>query len=210
VTRWNRRLLFGAVALLIPMLAGCEAGANAPTLAFHPASSGVSIIKDGITIDNAFVLGSELGSTLPAGGQAGFFAAITATNGDRLESITAPGSASSVTVTGGTVNLPAQALVDLSGPEPQIVLTGLTNPLAGGESIQLVLNFAEAGPITLGVPVEPRAYDYASYSPPAIPAPEVSVKPVASGSVSPGASASAAGGQPSSSPSASASPSTTP
>jgi copper(I)-binding protein len=206
VTRWNRRLLFGAVAVLIPVLAGCEAGANAPTLEFHPASSGVSVIKDGITIDNAFVLGSGLGSTLPAGGRAGFFAAITATNGDRLESISAPGSASSVKVTGGTVNLPARALVNLGGPKPQMVLTGLTSPLAGGETVQLVFNFAEAGPITLGVPVESRGYDYASYSPPAIPTPTASVTPVASGSVSPGASASAAGGQPSSSPSASATP----
>jgi copper(I)-binding protein len=210
VTRWNRRLLFGAVAVLVPVLAGCEAGANAPTLEFHPASSGVSVIKDGITIDNAFVLGSGLGATLPAGGRAGFFAAITATNGDRLESITAPGSASSVKVTGGTVNLPAQALVNLDGPKPQMVLTGLTSPLAGGELVQLVLNFAEAGPITLSVPVEPRAYDYTSYSPPAIPTPTGFAKSVPSGSVSPGASASAAGGQPSSSPSASASPSTTP
>ena len=40
VTRWNRRLLFGAIAVLVPALAGCEAGLNAPTLDFHPARAG--------------------------------------------------------------------------------------------------------------------------------------------------------------------------
>ena len=80
MTRWNRRLLFGAIALLVPALAGCEAGLNAPTLEFHPAAAGVSTTVNGITIDNAFVLGPELGSTLPTGGQAGAFLALTAPN----------------------------------------------------------------------------------------------------------------------------------
>ena len=55
--RWNRRLLLGAIAVLVPALAGCEAGYNAPTLQFHPASSGVSTTVNGITLDNLFVLG---------------------------------------------------------------------------------------------------------------------------------------------------------
>ncbi len=199
MTRWNRRLLFGAVAVLIPVLAGCEAGLNAPTLEYHPASNGVSVVKDGITIDNVFVLGPALGSTLQIGGRASLFAAISAENGDRLESVTAPGAASSVEVTGGTINLPQQELVDLQGPKPQLVLTGLTNDLQGGATIQIVFNFAEAGPIRLSVPVEPRAYEYATFSPPAKPQPTASVKPVPSGSVSPGASPAAGGGTPSAS-----------
>ena len=193
MTRWNRRLLFGAVAVLIPVLAGCEAGLNAPTLNYHPASNGISVVKDGITIDNAFVLGPALGSTLKIGGQASLFAAISAENGDRLESVTAPGAAASVKVTGGTINLPQQALVDLQGPKPQLVLTGLTNDLQGGATIQIVFNFAEAGPIRLSVPVEPRAYDYTTYSPPAKPTatakakkahPNIPASPTASPSVS--------------------------
>ena len=176
MTRWNRRLLFGAIAVLIPVLAGCEAGQDAPTLAFHPASNGVSVIKDGITIDNVFVLGPELGGTLKTGGRASLFAAISAENGDRLESVDAPGFASAVQVAGGTINLPAQGLADLQGPAPQLVLTGLTHDLQGGATIQVVFNFAEAGPIRLSVPVEPRAYDYATYSPPAIPKATTSAK----------------------------------
>ena len=132
MTRWNRRLLLGAIAVLVPALAGCEAGLNAPTLEFHPASSGVSITQNGITLDNVFVLGAPLGSALPPGGRAGVFLSIEAENGDRLVSVSAPGAASAVKLTGGPVDLPAQTLVDLSGPEPQMVLTGLANPLLGG------------------------------------------------------------------------------
>ncbi len=164
MTRWNRRLLFGAVALLVPALAGCEAGLNAPTLEYHPASVGVSSVTDGITIDNAFVLGPALNATLPAGGRAGVFLALQAQNDDKLLSISAPGTALAVKVAGGTVDLPSQSLVDLEGPEPQVVLTGLTKPLAGGETIRLDFIFSSVGVVTLNVPVEPQAYAFTTYS----------------------------------------------
>ena len=174
MTRLTRRLLFGAVAVLVPALAGCEAGLDAPTLTYHSASSGVTVTENGIGIDNAFVLGSGLSSALPAGGRAGVFLALDAPNGDRLLSVSAPVAATSATLTGGPVDLPPNALVNLDGPTPRIVLTGLTNPLSSGQTIQLVLNFATAGSVALEVPVEPRAYDYATYSPPAIPTPKAS------------------------------------
>ncbi len=191
MTRWNRRLLLAAVAVLLPALAGCEAGLNAPTLEFHPAANGTTVTHNGITIDNAFVLGSVPGASLPKGGRAGVFMGLEAENGDRLESISAPGAASSVKVTGTSINLPAQQLVDLSGPAPKIVLTGLTSSLAGGENITMTFTFAEAGPVTLQVPVEPRAYYYATYAPPAVPTPKATVKPSPTGQVSPAASATA-------------------
>ena len=169
MTRLNRRLLLGAIAVLLPALAGCEAGLNAPTLEFHPASSGVSTTVNGITLDNLFVLGAPIGSTLPPGGRAGVFLAIESENGDRLVSVSAPGTAAAVKLTGGPVDLPAQTLVDLGGPVPRVVLTGLVNPLSGGQTVQLTLTFAQAGVVTLGVPVEPHAYDYATYFPPPIP-----------------------------------------
>ncbi len=205
MTRWNRRLLFGAIAVLVPVLAGCEAGNNAPTLEFHPASTGVSVVASGITIGNAFVLGPALNTTLPAGGRAGVFLALDAPNGDRLESVSAPSAATSVTIAGGSVNLAAQSLVDLSGPSPEIVLTGLTKPLNGGQTVQLVFTFATVGQITLTVPVLPRAYDYATYSAPALPTASVTPSAQATASVSPAASgtASARAGI---SPSASATP----
>ena len=208
MTRLNRRLLLGAIAVLVPALAGCEAGLNAPTLEFHPASSGVSITQNGITLDNVFVLGPPLGSALPPGGRAGVFLSIEAENGDRLVSVSAPGTASAVRLTGGPVDLPAQTLVDLSGPEPKLVLTRLANPLLGGTTVQLTLIFQQAGAVTVSVPVEPHAYDYATYSPPPIPRPTPSARPKAHASGSASASASAAGASATSSPSAS--PSATP
>jgi copper(I)-binding protein len=205
VTRWNRRLLAGAVALLVPVLAGCEAGLNAPTLEFHPANYGVNVVDNGITIDDAFVLGPALNAALPAGGRAGVFLAIQAQNADQLLSVSAPGTAASAQISGGTLDLAPQALVGLNGPAPQIVLTGLTTPLTAGQTIQLVLTFATAAPITLDLPVVPRAYEYATYSPPAIPTPTASVTPNAhaSSSVSPAASgtaSAAAGASPSATP----------
>ena len=207
MTRWNRRLLLGVIAVLLPALAGCEAGLNAPTLEFHPASSGVSTTQNGITIDNLFVLGAPVGSALPPGGRARVFLALEAENGDRLVSVSAPGTAAAVKLTGGSINLPAQTLVDLGGPVPKMVLSGLTTPLSGGETVQLSLTFAQAGVITLSVPVEPHAYDYATYSPPPIPRPKPLAKRKAHASGSASARASASG---SVSASASASPSATP
>jgi copper(I)-binding protein len=169
VTRWTRRLLVGAIAILVPALAGCEAGLSAPTLQFHPASFGVSTVVDGIAIDDVFVLGPEPDSTLPAGGQAGVFLSLEASNADQLTSVTAPGAASSVQLAAGPITLSPNTLVDLSGPAPVVVLTGLTNPLSGGETVPLVLHFASAGAVTLMVPVEPAANDFATYSPPPTP-----------------------------------------
>ena len=198
--RWNRCLLLGAIAVLVSALAGCEAGFNAPTLEFHPSSAGVSTEHNGISLDNLFVLGSPVGAELPPGGQAGVFLAIEAQHGDRLLSVSAPGSAASVKLADGPVDLPAQTLVNLGGPVPSIVLSGLISPLSGGDTVQLTLVFAQAGAVTLAVPVEPHSYDYATYSPPPIPTP--TAQPTGS------ASAGAPPGSASASPSAS--PSTTP
>jgi len=181
VTRWNRRLLIGALAILVPVLAGCEAGFNAPTLEFHQASFGVSTMVDGINIDNVFVLGPVPGSTLPAGGQAGLFMALQSSNSDQLTSISAPGAASSVQLGNGPINLSPNTLVDLSGPAPLLTLVGLTNPLSGGETIQLVLNFANAGQVKLMVPVEPAAFEFATYLPPPTPTASASLSVSLSG-----------------------------
>jgi len=183
-------MLFGALAVLVPALAGCEAGFNAPTQDFHPAAFGAYANKNGISISNAFVLGPPLNGPAVAGGRAGVFLAISAQDGDKLVSVSAPGTASAVAIAGGSVNLPSQALVDLTGPVPQVVLTGLANPLEGGETVTLNLNFAEAGTVTMAVPVEPQAYEYSTFSPPPTPAPPAVKKKKANPSASASASAS--------------------
>jgi len=205
VTRWTRRLLVGAIAIMVPALAGCEAGFDAPTLQFHPASTGNNIVTGGITIDNAFVLGPAPGATLPAGGQAGLFLSVEAANGDTLTSIKAPGAASSVQLGNGPITLSPNNLVKLGGPAPLLTLDGLTNPLSGGESITLNFQFANAGQVTLTVPVEPASYDFSSYSPAPTPTTSASLSVSLSKHKHKARKKSATAG-----PAASASPSTTP
>lgn len=162
------RLLIGALALLIPATAGCEAGLNAPTLEFHPASSGANAVVNGIKINNVFVLSAPSGSLVPAGSSAGMFLALFngGTSADQLLGVSAPGSAASVQLSGGTVILPVQSAVNLTGPHPEVVLNGLTRPLSGGQAVRVIFNFQHAGAVTLDVPVEPQSYSFATFSPP--------------------------------------------
>ena len=176
MTRWKRRILLGALAVLAPALAGCEAGYNAPTLEYHPAAFGAYATKNGVSISNAFVLGPSPSGPEVAGGRAGVFLAITSQDGDKLVSASAPGVASAVQILGGSVSVPAAVPVTLTGPVPRVVMTGLANPLQGGEMVTLNLTFAKAGTITVIAPVEPKAYEYATFSPPPSPSPAATKK----------------------------------
>jgi copper(I)-binding protein len=165
------RLLLGAgvLALLIPAIAGCEAGADAPTLQFHAASSGAQTVFNGIKITNAFVLGAPSGGTVPSGSSASLFVSLYngGQNSDTLLSATAAGAAS-ISLSGGTVPLPANsAPVNLTGPQPKVVLENLTKPLTGGSTIPVTFDFQHAGTVTLQVPVEAQSYQWATYSAPA-------------------------------------------
>jgi len=176
VIRRSRKLvansvLIGAVALLIPVTAGCEAGLNAPTLEFHQVAAGAYTQVNGISVSNLFVLGAPAGSSLPAGASASVFLSLF--NGgagdDTLVSVTS-GSAASAQLTSGTVSIPVSSQVNLTGPQPSVVLTGLTKPLTAGQSIPVTLNFEHAGSVTVQVPVEPQSFYYSTYStPPATP-----------------------------------------
>jgi copper(I)-binding protein len=162
------RLLLGAgaLALLAPAIAGCEAGNGAPTLEFHAASGGSQTVVNGIRITNVFVLGAPSGSTLPAGSSASLFMSLfnDGATPDALQSASAQGAAS-VTLDGGTVALPSETPVNLTGPQPSAVLTNLSAPLASGGYVKVTLQFKNAGPVTLSVPVEPQSYYWSTYSP---------------------------------------------
>lgn len=158
------RMALAAAALLIPALAGCEAGLDAPTVNYHPAANGATVTAGDVTINNAFVLGPDLGQTLTAGQSAGLFLSITATNSDTLESVTAPGYAPAAQVVDSPVSVSPDQPTNLTGPDPDIVFT-LTAPLTGGQTIPVTLTFQNAGPVTIQVPVMPHAYDYATYGP---------------------------------------------
>ncbi|MDX6333068.1 MAG: periplasmic copper chaperone [Streptosporangiaceae bacterium] len=165
-----RRACAVAAVALIPVLAGCEAGSNAPVLQWHPPTSGASAtIKEGggeIAIRNVFVLGAPPSATVPAGSSAGLFVGLVNTGPrDRLVRISAPGTATSVTLPQGGVLLERDHSALLTGPAPEVVLTGLTRSLAGGTYIRVLLTFQKAGTVTLAVPVMARADSFATFSP---------------------------------------------
>lgn len=187
----GRRLLVLAIAALIPALAGCEAGNNAPTQEWHQPTDGTGTVHNDISIRNVFVLGAAIGSTIKVGGSAGvFLALINNGSADRLVKISAPGTAKSVTLPGGSVSLASQKAVLLTGPAPKVVLEGLIRPLTGGSSVRLVLTFQNASSVSMAVPVMPRAQYYSTFSPPS-PSPSATPKSKkSSASPSPSASAS--------------------
>jgi copper(I)-binding protein len=164
--------LAGAIVALTPTVAGCEAGLNAPTLDFHQAAfGGYTSSANGVTVSNAFVLGAGVNQALPKGGRAGMFLSVYSTSADKLEKVTASGTAASVKLKGGAVNIPANTSVNLTGPAPRLVLTGLSAALRAGSTVWVTFEFATAGDVKVQVPVEPHAYGYATYAQPAAPTP---------------------------------------
>lgn len=162
-----RRMLIAAAVALVPLAAaGCEAGTNAPTQQWHQPTDGSGTTVGTITISNAFVLGAPLNSSLLPGQAAGLYLGLVNTGPlDHLVSVTAPGTASSVQLPGGTIALPPQQAVLLTGPQPTVLLEDLTRTLVGGSLISITLTFQNAGTVQMRVPVMPQAQYYSTYSP---------------------------------------------
>jgi copper(I)-binding protein len=189
-SRYSGRIMIAVVAALIPLVAGCEAGTNAPSLHWHQPTDGTGRTVGDITISNAFVLGAPIGKQIPAGANAGLFLSLVniGNTGDRLVSATAPGVAQSVQLPGKRVVLASQSAVPLTGPKPQVVLTNLAHALTGGSVVTITLDFAIAGQVTLRVPVMPRAQYYTTLLP--APASTPSGSPTPGGTATPGSSGS--------------------
>ena len=186
-----RGLLMVAAAALIPVIAGCEAGTNAPTQEWHQPTAGASaVVSDTMRINNMFVLGPVPGFRLPAGASAGvFFALHNSGARDRLVRITAPGSASQIQVPLGGIQVGRDQSLLLTGPQPRVLLRHLTRTLHGGQYVRMNLDFQSAGYVTLLVPVMPRAAFYSTFSPAPRPSlvltPTASPSPVAAPTASP-------------------------
>jgi hypothetical protein len=173
-----RRLVLVAAAVLIPALAGCEAGNNAPTLEFHAPTDGATASVGELSINNVFVVGAPLGFSLHKGQSASLYLALVNDGApDTLTSITAPGTAASVSLPAGGITVRNLRPVLLTGPKPTVYLTDLTRSITGGTDIKLVLTFRIAGPVTLLVPVMARAAHYVTYGTP--PSPTASPTPIA-------------------------------
>jgi hypothetical protein len=194
-----RVLALVVAAAVAPAIAGCEAGFNAPTQKWHQPAAGASkIVTDVLRINNVFVLGAPPAFSLPRGGSAGLFMAITneTTAPDRLIGVTAPGTAAAVQLPAGGVRLASQQQVLLSGPAPQVILRRLLRSVNGGTHIVVVLHFVRAGDVAMVVPVMPRAQWFSTFSPAPL---LVSPSPSPTGTASP--SPSPTGTSPSPSPS---------
>jgi hypothetical protein len=162
-----RDLVVVAAVGLVPAIAGCEAGFNAPTQQWHQPTPGASKVVDNtLRINNMFILGPAPGSTLPRGASAGVYLSL-ASDGppDRLVSIAAPGSAASVQVPPGGISVGSQQSLLLTGPAPRVLLVHLTRTLNGGQWVQVNMEFLNAGHVSLMVPVMPRSGYYSTYSP---------------------------------------------
>jgi copper(I)-binding protein len=183
-----RGLVVVAAVGLVPAVAGCEAGANAPTQQWHQPTPGASaIVNDTLRINNMFVLGPAPGLTLPRGASAGLFLAL-ANDGapDRLISMTAPGAAAAVLVPTGGIRVGAQQSLFLTGPAPRVLLRHLTRTLNGGQYIRVNMEFQNAGHVSLLVPVMPRTAAYGTFSPaPLFLHPKVTPSPVLPATPSP-------------------------
>jgi copper(I)-binding protein len=171
-----RSVLIAAAVALGPIIAGCEAGTNAPVLQWHQPTDGTfKHVGKNVTISNAFVLGPPIGHVLRPGQSTGFYLGLVNTGTpDRLLAVKAPGIAQRVVLPGRGIPLHYQSRVLLTGPVPTIVLQNLLKPLSGGSVITLYLVFARAGSTMLSVPVMPMASNYTTFSPPPSPSPSPS------------------------------------
>jgi hypothetical protein len=109
---------------------------------------------------------------------------------DKLLSISAAGTAMSVTLPAGGIPVVNGRPVFYSGPMPQIALRDLTRPLESGSTVVLVLQFQNAGRVRMLVPVLPRAAQYATLQPPLPAAVAPATTPQASGPSTPAPSSS--------------------
>ncbi|MFI7104770.1 copper chaperone PCu(A)C [Nonomuraea sp. NPDC050227] len=181
----RRWIVVAAAFLAAPVLAGCGAGFDANTNKPYAPNEAVALIDQGaygtrgIHIPQAFILGPDSGAQLPWRGSAPIYLNILNTAGaaDTLQAVSA-GSVGSVKVA-APIQLPPNQLVNTGKPQPQLMLESISTSLRGGESVRLDLQFANAGTVTLTVPVVTRSREFKDY--PAAP----NATPVATPSASP-------------------------
>ncbi|MFG1696719.1 copper chaperone PCu(A)C [Nonomuraea sp. NPDC049309] len=168
----RRWIVVAAAFLAAPVLAGCGAGFDATTNKPYAPNEAQVLIENGrygsesgIHIPQAFILGPDSGAQLPWRGSAPIYLNILNTSGtpDTLQAVNA-GDMGQVKVA-NPIQLPSNQLVNTGKPSPQLMLEAIPKSLRGGETIKLDLQFANAGTISLNVPVVTRSREYATYPP---------------------------------------------
>ncbi|MER6951716.1 copper chaperone PCu(A)C [Nonomuraea sp. NPDC000554] len=182
--RWT---VAAAALLAAPVLAGCSAGFDANTNKPYAPNEAAALIDNGaygtrgIEIPQAFILGPDSGAQLAWRGSAPIYLNILNTKGapDTLQAVSA-GDMGAVKVA-TPIQLPSNQLVNTGKPTPQLMLEGISKGLRGGETIRLDLQFANAGVVSMNVPVITRSREFKDYpaAPNATAAPTPSASPSA-------------------------------
>ncbi|MEU4513643.1 copper chaperone PCu(A)C [Nonomuraea wenchangensis] len=168
----SRRWIVAAAAFLAaPVLAGCGAGFDATTAKPYAPNEAQVLIENGaygsrgINIPQAFILGPDSGAQLPWRGSAPIYLNIlnTSATPDTLQAVSA-GNMGSVKIA-SPIQIPSNQLVNTGKPSPQLMLESISKSLRGGETIKLDLQFANAGTVSLNVPVVTRSREFAEYPP---------------------------------------------
>jgi hypothetical protein len=184
----RRWIVVAAAFLAVPVLAGCGAGFDATTNKPYAPNEAQALIENGvygsshgIHIPQAFILGPDSGAQLAWRGSAPIYLNILNTAGapDSLQQISAGGMGTVKIAT--PIQLPSNQLVNTGKPSPQIMLEAISKSLRGGETIRLDLQFANAGVVSMNVPVVTRSREYTAYppAPNATPAPTPTATPSA-------------------------------
>ena len=156
--RSNRRVITRTTAAVVAAasltLAGCGAGQYAQSVNQQAAILGANAaVGDMSTLNVRLAPIAE--QKYPAGSDARVLLYLSndGLNPDTLTSVSSP-AAKSVQITGDPV-VPGQTLVDLSGDSGRrVTLTGLVQDLYYGVSIPMTFSFANAGSLTLNVPIQ--------------------------------------------------------
>jgi copper(I)-binding protein len=188
------------VALLaaIPLTA-CAAGYQAETSRERTTLTSVSAAKGNLTLRNIFFVGpAASGENMP------LYLAIFngGTSSDTLMSISSASFSGGFVPSNKTIQAGGQKYYNQGdGDVPQLI--GAKNQVRVGQTVNVTLNFQQAGELTIAVPIEAATNGLPGPSPTPTPSPTESASPSASASAETSASPSAAT---SASPSVSASP----
>ena len=187
-SRPGRRIACVALLAAIPLTA-CAAGYQAETSRERTTLTSVASAKGPLTLRNIFFVGpASAGDDLP------LYLAIFngGTTDDKLLSVSSPVSSGGFVPTDSTISAAGQTFYnegDGSVPE----LTGMKGLVRVGQTVNVTLNFQQAGELTIAVPVQAAMDGLSGPSPIPTPTPTAtsSTSPSATSSVTATASAAA-------------------
>lgn len=194
-SRPGRRIACVALLAAIPLTA-CAAGYQAETSRERTTLTSVSAAKGDLTLRNIFFVGpTSSGEDMPL-----YLAVFNGgTSTDKLLSISSPNFSSGFVPSNNSVPGNGQLFYNEGdGNVPQLI--GAKNLVRVGQTVNVTLNFQQAGELTIAVPIQNATSGLAGPSPTPTPSesasPSSSISPSSSASASPssGASPSAAGG----------------